>query len=127
MATAEAIAPLPLDEKKTVKIGLAVFDTTRCLPFAYGRECIVCEEHCPVPDKAITFELREVTTREGDVLTLKVPRVDPERCTGCGICETKCVFKDLAAVRVVSANEDRHPDNQPILVGGGQGGESYGY
>jgi len=123
----EAIAPLPLDEKKTVKIGLAVFDTTRCLPFAYGRECIVCEEHCPVPDKAITFELREVTTREGDVLTLKVPRVDPERCTGCGICETKCVFKDLAAVRVVSANEDRHPDNQPILVGGGQGGESYGY
>jgi hypothetical protein len=28
------------------------------------------------------------------------------------------VFKDLAAVRVVSANEDRHPDNQPILTGG---------
>ena len=114
----EAIAPLPLPEKKKVKIGLAVFDTTRCLPFAFGRECIVCEEHCPVPDKAITFEMREATDRDGNVRTIKFPRVDPGRCTGCGICETKCVFKDLAAVRVVSANEDRHPDNQPILVGG---------
>ena len=105
----EAIVPLPLPEKKKVKIGLAIFDTTRCLPFAYGRECIVCEEHCPVPDKAITFEMREVTDRDGNVRTIKLPRVDPERCTGCGICETKCVFKDLAAIRVVSANEDRHP------------------
>jgi len=41
----EAIMPLPLAEKKNVKIGLAIFDTTRCLPFAFGRECIVCEEH----------------------------------------------------------------------------------
>jgi len=122
-----AIEPLPLEQKKTTKIGLAVFDTTRCLPYAYGRECIVCEEHCPVPDKAITFEMREVTTRDGEVKTLKVPRVDPDRCTGCGICESKCVFKDLAAVRVVSANEDRHPENQPILAGAGQGGDPYGY
>ncbi len=114
----EAIRPLPLPEKKKVKIGLAVFDTTRCLPFAFGRECIVCEEHCPVPDKAITFELREVTDRDGNVNTIKFPRVDPGRCTGCGICETKCVFKDQAAIRVFSANEDRHPDNQPILSGG---------
>lgn len=123
----QAIVPLPLEEKKTTKIGLAVFDTTRCLPYAYGRECIVCEEHCPVPDKAITFEMRDVTTRDGDVITLKVPRVDPDRCTGCGICETKCVFKDLAAIRVVSANEDRHPDNQPILAGGGGANDPYGY
>jgi len=122
----EAIVPLPLPEKKQVKIGLAVFDTTRCLPFAYGRECIVCEEHCPVPDKAITFELREVADRDGKVRTLKIPRVDPERCTGCAICETKCVFKDLAAIRVVSANEDRHPANQPILAGGGATGDPYG-
>ena len=117
-----AIVPLPLPEKKKAKIGLAVFDTTRCLPFAFGRECIVCEEHCPVPDKAITFELGEVTQRDGSVRTLKIPRVDPDRCTGCGICETKCVFKDAAAIRVVSANEDRHPANQPILAGG----DSYG-
>ena len=57
--------------------------------------------------------------------TIKFPRVVPELCTGCGICETKCVFKDLAAIRVVSANEDRHPGNQPILTGG-MDGDPYG-
>ena len=77
-----------------------------------------------MPDKAITFELRETTDREGNVRTIKFPRVDPDRCTGCGICETKCVFKDEAAIRVVSANEDRHPDNQPILTGGAPYGDS---
>jgi MauM/NapG family ferredoxin protein len=121
----EAIVPLPLAEKKNVKIGLAIFDTTRCLPFAFGRECIVCEEHCPIPTKAITFEIREVVDTSGSVRNLKIPRVDPQLCTGCGICETKCVFKDQAAIRVVSANEDRHPENQPILTGGGSIDDPY--
>ena len=123
-----AIEPLPLPEKKNVKIGLAVIDTTRCLPYAYGRECIVCEEHCPVPDKAITFEIRDAVQRDGSVRRLKFPRVDPDRCTGCGICETKCPFRDRAAIRVTSAGETRHPDNQPVLPGGGDSyGEPLGY
>jgi MauM/NapG family ferredoxin protein len=120
----EAIQPLELEVKKKAKIGLAVIDTTRCLPFAYGRECIVCEEHCPIPDKAITFIMKEAEQRDGSVLTLKFPRVDPDRCIGCGICETKCPFQDLAAIRIVSAGEDRNPDNQPMLSGGG---DSYSY
>jgi MauM/NapG family ferredoxin protein len=133
----QAIEPLDLKVKQKVKIGMAVIDSTRCLPYAYGRECIVCEEHCPVPDKAITFELREATQRDGSVRTLKFPRVDPDRCTGCGICETKCPFQDKAAIRVTSAGEDRHPENQPMLsVGGGefymdtsddQSSDPYGY
>lgn len=127
----QAIEPLPLAEKQPLKIGLAVIDTTRCLPYAYGRECIVCEEHCPVPDKAITFEMREATQRDGSVRVLKMPRVDPERCTGCGICENKCPFRDLAAIRIVSAGEDRNPDNQPLLAGGASYGsettDPYGY
>jgi MauM/NapG family ferredoxin protein len=123
-----AIEPLPLADKKQVKIGLAVIDTTRCLPYAYGRECIVCEEHCPVPDKAITFIYDEAIQRDGTTRTLKFPRVDPERCTGCGICETKCPFQDLAAIRVTSAGESRHPDNQPLLSAtGSSSGDSWGY
>jgi MauM/NapG family ferredoxin protein len=116
-----AIEPLPLDEKKKVKIGLAVIDTTRCLPYAYGRECIVCEEHCPIPDKAIYFVENTVQLRDGSTRTLRQPKVDPDLCTGCGICETKCPFKDTAAIRITSANESRHLDNQPILPGSDPG------
>lgn len=118
----EAIVPLALADKKQVKIGLAVIDTTRCLPFAYGRECIVCEEHCPIPDKAITFELRDVRLRDGTTRSLKHPRVDADRCTGCGICEAKCPFQDLPAIRITSAGESRHPRNQPILPGAAAAG-----
>jgi MauM/NapG family ferredoxin protein len=123
----EAIEPLPLDRKKQVKIGLAAFDTARCLPYAYGRECLVCEEHCPIPNKAIYFVEVEVELRDGGRRRLKQPRVDPELCTGCGICENKCPFKDLPAIRVTSANETRHPNNQPLLPGAPiYGGEASG-
>ncbi|MBU1701269.1 MAG: 4Fe-4S dicluster domain-containing protein [Candidatus Eisenbacteria bacterium] len=113
-----AIQPLPLAEKQKVKMGLASFDTTRCLPYAYDRQCIVCEEHCPIPTKAIYFHEKEIVRRDGSLMIVKQPRVDPELCTGCGICETKCVFRDRAAIRVTSANETRHPGNRPMLPGG---------
>jgi len=112
-----AIQELVLDEKKKVRIGLAAFDTTRCLPYAYGRECLVCEEHCPLPKKAIYFLPTEVRRRDGSTVTLKQPHVDADLCTGCSVCEYVCVFKDRAAIRVTSANETRHTGNQAILVG----------
>ncbi len=112
-----AIQPLPLEEKKKIHIGLATVDTTRCLPYAYDRNCIVCEEHCPVPTKAIYFVQKEIPLREGGTLVVKQPKVDPNLCTGCGICENKCVFEDRPAIRVTSAGETRHGKNQPILGG----------
>jgi ferredoxin len=114
-----AIQPLRLEEKQKTRIGLASFDTTRCIPYAYGRDCMVCEEHCPIPDKAIYFVETDVTHRDGSVRKIKQPRVDPEKCTGCGICENVCPFKDGPAIRVFSANESRHPENTPILASGG--------
>jgi polyferredoxin len=115
----EAIRPLSVEEKKQVRIGLACIDATRCLPYAYDRDCIVCEEHCPIPTKAITFVEREVVGRDGVARLRKQPRVDVDRCNGCGICETKCPFEDEPAIRVTSANESRHPGNQPILPAAG--------
>ena len=47
-----AIERLDLPRKKKTVIGLAVFDKDRCLPFAKGIECLVCEEHCPTGEKA---------------------------------------------------------------------------
>lgn len=113
----EAIQPLPIEEKRTVKIGLATVDTTRCLPYAYERQCIVCEEHCPLPNKAIYAVEKEILTRDGRTLRLLQPHVDPALCIGCGICENVCPFEDRAAIRVTSANESRHEGNQPILGG----------
>lgn len=111
----EAIQPLTEDEKHKVRIGLAFFDVTRCIPYAYGRDCMVCEEHCPVPDKAIYCLEVEIRDRNGQVRTIKQPHVDAEKCTGCGVCEHVCPLEDRPGVRVTSANESRHPGNQPIL------------
>ena len=113
----EAIEPLSIAQKQKVRIGLAAFDTNRCIPYAYGRDCMVCQEHCPIPTKAIYFLEVEVVDRNGQKRAIKQPRVDANLCTGCGICEHVCPFKDGPAVRVFSANESRHPDNQPILPG----------
>jgi ferredoxin len=121
----EAIQPLSVEEKQQVRIGLAAFDTSRCIPYAYSRDCMVCEEHCPIPDKAIYFVEVEIQQRDGGgPKRVKQPHVYPEKCTGCGICENKCPFKDGPAVRVYSANESRQPENQPILPSAGGAGEN---
>jgi len=118
-----AIELLTREAKQRLHIGLAVIDTARCLPFAFERDCIVCEEHCPTPKKAIYFVPTDVRTRDGTTRILRQPRVDPDLCIGCGACETKCPYRDRAAIRVVSANEARNPANKPFLSGlGGLGG-----
>jgi len=118
----EAIQPLTIKQKQETRLGLAQFERSRCLPWAYARECMVCEEHCPVPSKAIYFIPAEVKRRDGTTVIIKQPYVDPNLCIGCGICEAKCVFRDRPAVRVTSSNETRHPNNRPILAGLGGGG-----
>jgi polyferredoxin len=96
-----AIRRLPLAEKQRTVIGVAVIDKDRCLPYAKGRSCIVCEEHCPTPDKAIQFREIEVRTEQGEMVRMKQPYVLRELCIGCGICETKCPLAGPAAVRVI--------------------------
>jgi ferredoxin len=110
-----AIRQIEVPEKQKIKIGLAYIDRNRCLPWAYSKTCIVCEEHCPTPKKAIWFEEVEVRNIQGEKLTVKQPRVDPDLCIGCGICETKCPVKAPAAVRVSSVGETRNPENQVLL------------
>lgn len=111
----EAIQRMDLEAKQKTKIGLAAFDVSRCLPYAFGRDCMVCEESCPVPDKAIFYLDVEVRNRAGEKLAIKQPHVDPDLCIGCGQCEKMCVFVDRPAIRVFATNESRNPNNQPIL------------
>lgn len=95
-----AIRRLALVEKQRTAIGKAEFDKDRCLPYAKGTSCMVCEEHCPIPDKAIRFREAEAKTEQGEKVVVKQPYVERDLCIGCGICETKCPLAGPAAVHV---------------------------
>ena len=91
----KAIPELDLDSKRQAVMGLAAVNRNRCLPWAYDTPCIVCEEMCPVPDKAIKLEHKQV----GDI-ELQQPYVVADLCIGCGICEQHCPMGGEAAIRV---------------------------
>jgi len=110
-----AIKRLQPEDKAKVKIGLAMIDKGRCLPWAHATPCIMCEEVCPTPKKAVWFEEARVHDRNGKVLTLQQPRVDLELCIGCGICEAKCPVLGRPAITVSSVGESRSRDNQLLL------------
>ncbi len=112
-----AIARLKLEEKKKIRIGLAMIDEGRCLPYAHATPCIVCQEACPTSPKAIWLEEIEVRNREGKTLRLKRPRVDLELCIGCGICETLCPVTGRPAIYVTNVGESRSKTNQLLLPG----------
>jgi ferredoxin len=85
-------------------IGLATIDHNRCLAWGEHTPCIVCEEMCPIPDKAIYLETVSFQNRDGGQVEIQLPHVDPSRCIGCGICEYKCPLTGSAAIRVYTAS-----------------------
>jgi MauM/NapG family ferredoxin protein len=91
----EAIPPLALDVKQRQIIGRAYINKDRCIAWGDHRDCIVCEEMCPLPRKAIT--LKGV---ESGGTTVLCPIVDRETCIGCGTCEYKCPVNGESAIRV---------------------------
>ena len=101
-----ALERLSLAEKHAFVIGRAVFDKNRCLPYAAATPCIVCEEHCPVSEKAIQFEQVSAAGPDGRPVSLKRPYVVTDRCIGCGICENVCPLPGPAAVRVYPAEQE---------------------
>jgi MauM/NapG family ferredoxin protein len=58
-----------------VRMGLAVVIERTCVTF-HGQSCDACHAACPVPGA-----LR---------LSWAQPEVDPDKCTGCGLCEFNC-------------------------------------
>lgn len=68
-----ALKPVRREE---VKLGTVEFNLGRCLAYR-GKECIVCNEMCPVPG---------ANTITGD----SKPVFHGEKCVGCGICVYSC-------------------------------------
>lgn len=103
----QAIRVLPLVEKQKKVIGRAYIDRNTCIPWAEGNECLVCQELCPIPEKAVILQSagnqgpsQELAAEQQSGLML--PFVIANRCTGCGVCEYYCPVSNEAAIRVRS-------------------------
>lgn len=67
------------------KMGVAELDRERCLAWQ-GTVCRSCFNNCPQLGQALTLEAMQRVL------------VNPDFCTGCGICEEVCVLEEAAIV-----------------------------
>jgi polyferredoxin/formate hydrogenlyase subunit 6/NADH:ubiquinone oxidoreductase subunit I len=90
-----AIPKLTEPEKLKTRLGLPKIDRNICIPWKRGEPCLVCEEHCPIPSKAIKLKKAVVN---GKIITR--PYLNLSLCIGCGICQTKCPTRPERAIKV---------------------------
>jgi polyferredoxin len=96
----QAIPALELAYKRQQVIGKASIDKNRCIAWSERRACIVCEEMCPLPEKAIILDQSPANLMAADPPDLRLPVVINEKCIGCGICEYKCPVAGEASIHV---------------------------
>ncbi|MCG3178114.1 MAG: hypothetical protein BIFFINMI_00437 [Phycisphaerae bacterium] len=74
---------LVVTSREQIRMGLAEVDAGRCLRSG-GEACTLCVDTCPIGKAAIHLE----GSHEGAGLARVV--VEPDGCTGCGVCEFRC-------------------------------------
>jgi len=93
-----AIPKLQPEIKQRTPLGIAVVDRHECIAWDRHEECIVCEEHCPVPTKAIKLEEEIYNGKK-----ILKPVVDKDLCIGCGLCQHVCPVRPVRAICVRGA------------------------
>lgn len=80
-----ALSP-KLEDIKDAKMGVAAIDQYTCLSWN-GLRCEICYRDCPLQNSAIIIENhpRQISNH-----AMFVPVVQPEHCTGCGLCVHSC-------------------------------------
>ena len=90
------VGAIQIVDPSKMRVGLARVDRDRCLAWAQGAKCLVCVEACPT-DAATPYQGRVF--------------VNPQKCSGCGICEEACPVVD-SAIHVTLEQEVRYPKGQ---------------
>ena len=90
-----AIRPIPLEEKRVARMGLASVNEQTCLPHAGREECQLCVDECAASGyDAIEFMTvgTEIDDRGVPIegTGMLAPVVLAEKCVGCGLCQTRC-------------------------------------
>ena len=89
-----------VEARADVHMGTAVIEEDLCIALQ-GMWCEVCYRVCPLIDEAMTIDYR---MREGDAIhAVFAPRIDREKCVGCGLCVERCVVGEpRVAIRIVA-------------------------
>jgi ferredoxin len=77
----DAIKKKPLNVKKLIQVGKAVFVKENCIVETEKKDCGACAEHCPT---------KAVIMVPVPGANLMIPEVKDEYCIGCGACEFPC-------------------------------------
>jgi polyferredoxin len=105
----QAIPAIALEEKQSTAIGKAYIDQNMCIAWADHKDCIVCEEMCPLPEKAVYLKKSRLLGNDQNEIEIQLPYVNRDLCIGCGICEFKCPVASEAAIRVYGTSTNILP------------------
>ena len=75
-----------LDSIRKARMGIAAIDPNSCLSWQ-GLRCEVCYRDCPLRNEAL---LLKPHPRELSKHAVFVPVINPDHCTGCGLCVYGC-------------------------------------
>lgn len=104
-----AIRALPMEEKRVARMGLAIVNEATCLPLAGKEACQLCVDEC-IAAGYDAIEFLQVHTQVDDAgqpidgSGFLAPVVLPDKCVGCGLCQTRCYAINVKERHVLGAS-----------------------